>query len=115
MTNKKHSARGMSLIKALILVFILILVLSYFKISIKSVVESPESQSNISYVTGAGKNLWNDHLKEPTAYLWNNIVIDIFWKSFINNMERIRDGEKTDLENLAPTFPTGVTDKAKAN
>ncbi len=95
---------GISIIGILILGFILILVLSYFKISIKSVVESPTGQENINYVGGGTRNLWNDYLAQPAAYLWNDIFINIFWKSFVNNMERIRDGQPTDYQINAPTF-----------
>mgnify|MGYP003576130730 CR=1 FL=1 len=78
--------------------FILILVLSYFNISIKAVVESPTGQENLGYVQGTGKSLWNEYLAEPVHYLWHDIWLEIFWKSFINNMERIRDGQPTDFE-----------------
>lgn len=95
--------KGVSLIGILVLAFILILVLSYFGISVKSVVESPTGQENISYVGGGTRNLWNDYLKAPASYLWNDILVNIFWKSFVNNMERIRDGQPTDYETSAPT------------
>lgn len=84
--------------------FILILVLSYFKISIRAVVESPEGQDNIEYVGGGARSLWNDYFKEPAFYLWHDVFLDIFWQSFISNMERIRDGQPTDFEIHAPTL-----------
>ena len=95
--------KGISIIGILLLGIILLLVLSYFKISVRSVVESPEAQDNISYVGGGTRNLWNDYLKQPATYLWNDIFVDIFWKSFVNNMERIRDGQPTDYETSAPS------------
>lgn len=104
MKNLNNKKRGISIIGILLLGFVLILVLSYFKINIKSVVESPEAQENINYVGGGTRNLWNDYLKKPVSYLWNDIFIDIFWKSFVNNMERIRDGKPTDYELSAPVF-----------
>jgi len=101
--KKNKNQKGISLIGILILGFILILVLSYFKISIKSVVESPEAQENIQYVSGTSKNLWDEYLKEPVTYLWEDVFKDIFWASFINNMERIRDGQPTTLEESMTT------------
>ena len=98
-SNKKN---GISIIGFLILAFIVILVLSYFKISIKSVVEDEYTQENLEYVGGGTRNLWNDYFKEPANYLWNEIFLNIFWQSFINNMERIRDGQPTDYEMAAP-------------
>jgi hypothetical protein len=101
--NQTKTQKGISILGILLLGFILILVLSYFKISVKSVVESPEAQENISYVGGGTRNLWNDYLQKPASYLWNDVFINIFWKSFINNMERIRDGKSTDYEDAAPS------------
>ena len=103
MINFDEKIKGISIIGVLFLGFILILVLSYFKISVKSIVESPEAQENIEYVGRGTRNLWNDYLQEPASYLWNDIFINIFWKSFINNMERIRDGKPTDYELAAPS------------
>ena len=102
--NKFNNKKGISIVGILILGFILILILSYFKISVRSVVESPEAQDNITYVGGGTRNLWNDYFKEPASYLWNDIFKNIFWASFVDNMERIRDGKPTDYENSAPTL-----------
>jgi DNA-binding YbaB/EbfC family protein len=51
--HKKN--KGISIIGALLLGFILILVLSYFKISVRSVVESPEAQDNLELITVSGE------------------------------------------------------------
>ena len=99
----KKLEKGISIIGILFLGFIIILVLSYFNISVKSVVESPTGQENINYVGGGTRNLWNDYLQKPVSYLWNDVFINIFWQSFINNMERIRDGKPTDYELNAPS------------
>lgn len=95
---------GISILGIIFLGLILILILSYFNISVRSVVESPTGQDNLNYVGGGTRNLWNDYLKKPADYLWNDIFVNIFWKSFISNMERIRDGKPTDYENAAPLF-----------
>ena len=95
--------RGISILGIILLGIILILALSYFGISIRSVVESDEAQDNIEYVGGGTKSIWEKYLKEPATYLWNDIFIDIFWEGFVSNMEKIRDGEPTDYEEAAPT------------
>ncbi len=100
----KSKKNGISIIGILFLGVIIILVLSYFKISVRSVVESPTGQDNISYVGGGTVNLWDTYLSKPASYLWNDVFINIFWKSFINNMERIRDGQPTDYQNSAPSI-----------
>ncbi|MEX2028909.1 MAG: hypothetical protein WD963_00290 [Candidatus Paceibacterota bacterium] len=93
--------RGISIIGILLLGFILILVLGYFKISVRGVVESPGSQENIEYVKDTSRSFWEKYLKDPADYLWNDVWVDIFWQGFINNMERIRDGKPTDLDTAA--------------
>ena len=100
-TNKIKG--GISILGIIFLTIILVLILSYFNVNIKAVVESPNTQENINYVSGGGKSLWNDYLKKPAEYLWNDVWKKIFWASFISNMEKIRDGKPTDMQNMAPT------------
>ena len=94
---------GVSILGILLLGVILILTLSYFNINIKAVVENPTTQDNINYVKGNSKSLWNDYLKKPLTDFYNDVWVKIFWKSFISNMENIRDHKPTDLEKMAPT------------
>ena len=94
--------RGMSLLGIIVVGFILILALSYFNISIRTVVESPVAQDNINYVGDTGRSVWDRYLQAPASYLWNDVWVDIFWKGFINNMKRIRDGEPTEWNTSAP-------------
>ena len=97
---KNHNKQnGVSILGILILGVIIILALSYFNISIKTVVESPTGQENVNYVGGGAKNLWTTYLAKPASYLWYDVWVNIFWKSFISNMERIRDGQPTDIDN----------------
>ncbi|PIR68611.1 hypothetical protein COU49_00085 [Candidatus Nomurabacteria bacterium CG10_big_fil_rev_8_21_14_0_10_35_16] len=99
---KNTQNRGISILGILIFGFILILVLSYFNISVRGVVESPTTQDNINYVSTSSKSFWDKYLKDPASYLWNDVWIEIFWQGFINNMERIRDGKPTDFDEAAP-------------
>ena len=101
--NKTGKKGGISILGILFLTVILIFVLSYFNVSLKSVVESPSSQNNINYVGGAGKSLWNDYLKKPVTKFWDDVVVNIFWASFISSMENIRDNKPTNIEKAAPT------------
>ncbi len=91
----------------IILGVLIVLILSYFNINLRAVVENPNTQDNLHYVGGATVNLWNRYLKKPTLYIWQDVFLDIFWKSFINNMERIRDGQPTDIDNAAAKIKTG--------
>lgn len=99
LANKKA---GMSILGAVVLGILIILVLSYFNVSIKSVVESPTGKENINYVREGAKGLWGKYLAGPASYLWKDVWLDIFWQGFINNMERIRDGKPTIMDESAP-------------
>jgi hypothetical protein len=100
MKNSK-SQKGISILGVLVSGFILILVLSYFNISIRAVVDSPTGQDNINYVGGTTKTFWDKYFAGPAHYLWQDVWIDIFWKGFISNMERIRDGKPTDFDDAS--------------
>jgi len=97
---------GISILGILFLGVILMFVLSYFNISFKTAVEKPAVQDNAKYVEGTGRSLWNEYLKKPADYLWNEVWVKIFWASFITNMEDIRDHKPTDMQKMAPTINT---------
>lgn len=105
----KSKKAGISILGIIILAIIVLLVLGYFHVSVKSVVNNPTSQDNINYVGGGIENLWNQYFAEPASYLWNDVWVNIFWKSFIDNMERIRDGQPTVLDNAAKNLQVQPT------
>ena len=81
------------------------LVLSYFNISIKTVVNNPTGQENITYVGGGARSLWNDYLAKPFSNVLNSTVVKGLWDSFITNMQYIHDGKPTDFQRSAPIVP----------
>lgn len=85
MRNFNDKKRGISIIGVIFLAVVIILTLGYFHISIKSIVESPVGQENINYVGGVSRNFWNDYLKKPTEYVWNDLWIPV-WKSFTSSI-----------------------------
>ena len=100
MTNLNKKG-GISILGIIVLAIILILVLGYFHISIRTVVENQTSQDNINYVKGNTESVWSKYFADPAHYLWQDVWVNIFWQGFINNMERIRDGQPTSLDNAA--------------
>ena len=102
-SRKKNE--GISIVGILLIGVVAIFVLSYFKIDIKGVVESPTAQENVGYVKEGSKTVWEKYLKEPAEYLWNDIFVDLLWKAFVNNLERVRDGQPTDIELASPQLP----------
>ncbi len=107
-----NTQKGISILGIVILGFLLILVLSYFNISIKGAVESPTGQENITYVGGAIRSLWDNYLKAPATYLWKDVWVNIFWRGFIENMERIRDGEPTDFDEAAENLKVNTSTRS---
>ena len=99
-----HNQRGF--LRFILIIIILILVLSYFNIDIRGIVESPQSQKNISYVWGWTSFVWMEYLRSPVLYFWNNIFINLLWESFVSNMERIKAGQPHDFELNAPQVPS---------
>lgn len=91
------------MIRWIILLIIAIAVLSYFGVSVRSVVESDAFQENFSYVWDSGKYLWDNHLAGPARYLWYNIFMELIWDSFIENMERIKEGGSIEMMDYAPS------------
>ncbi len=77
------------MIKWIVILIILILVLSYFGISIQSVVNSPAGQSNFSYVWNGATYVWNTYLSGPANYLWNNLGSSL-WNAFQQGVQNIK-------------------------
>src|ERR1035437_5073437 len=103
MKNFKNNKKGgISILGILLLGVILIVALSYFHINIQSVVQSPDAQNNFSYVGTSSRNLWTDYLAKPVADVLNSTIVKTLWSSFISNMQKIHDGQPTDIQLLAP-------------
>jgi hypothetical protein len=84
------SNRG--LIQLLILLLIALIVLGYYGISVRSAVNNPTTQDNISYVWNGTVNIWDDYLQAPAGYLWN-IFIDDIWTPALDNLINIKNGQ----------------------
>ncbi len=104
--KKVQSNRQGGFIKLLVLFVILIVIISYFGIDLRAIVESPETQGNLGYVWGLAVTVWDNYLARPVLYFWNNIFVDLLWESFVNNMERIKNGEPHDFILNAPSVGT---------
>ena len=80
------------LIQLLILLLIALIVLGYYGISVRSAVENPTTQDNVSYIWTGTVTVWDDYLKLPAGYLWNIFVNDI-WDPAIIGLEGIKNGQ----------------------
>ena len=101
----RNTLKNNGLIKLILIIIIAILVLSYFSIDIRGVVESPQSQANFGYVGAWISAVWNTYLARPLCYLFNDIFINLLWSSFTDNLEKIKRGEPHDFNQNPPQVP----------
>ena len=73
----------------------------FFNFSIQAVVENEQTQENASYITTKLNTFYQEHLAANVGYIWNNIIVDLFWNNIIDNMERIKKGEPTNIGGLS--------------
>jgi hypothetical protein len=92
------------LIRLLILIFIALIVLGYYGVSVRNVVQNPTAQDNLSYVWTGATSVWDNYLKVPATYLWN-IFVNVIWVPAIKNLEAIQNGQPMDLQYGAPALP----------
>ncbi|MEK7575726.1 MAG: hypothetical protein AAB491_01400 [Patescibacteria group bacterium] len=67
------------IIHLILLAIIIIIILSYLGISIKSVIEGKTFKDNFDYVWEKVKYAWDNYLGGPIKYLWD-IFINILHK-----------------------------------
>lgn len=97
--------RQSGLIKLVLIIVVALIVLSYFGISVRSIIESPAGQDNFGYVGVWISSVWNTYLARPFSYLWNDIFIKLLWSSFTDNLEKIKRGEPHDFNQNPPQVP----------
>ncbi len=90
------------MIKLIIFIVLVIAVLSYFGVSVRTIVNSDMIQDNFSFVWGWVKQIWNNYMARPARYLWNDIFIELLWNSFVDNLEKIKSGEPIEMRENAP-------------
>ncbi len=100
MMNFKNDNRG--LVKWIIIILIAVIVLSYFGFDLRSIIEADQTQGNLGYLWGLGVITWDKYLSQPILYFWHNIFIDLIWETFVENMERIKNGQPTTIEDMSP-------------
>lgn len=87
------------------MIVIALLILSYFGLNIRAIVNSPAGQENFSYAQELMIKAWDGYLKKPVIYLWKDIFLDLIWNPAVENLTKIKDGEPDDLQSSAPEIP----------
>jgi len=91
------------MIRFIILIIIVIAVLSYFNFDLKTFFESDIVRNNFGFIWNWTTYVWDNYLKGPVDYLWNNVFIDLIWNSFIENLNRFKAGQGPDFN--TPQLP----------
>jgi len=101
--KKREVSRG--LVKTVIMIVVALLILSYFGLNIRTIVNSPAGQENFSYAQELMVKVWDGFLKKPVMYLWKDIFLDLIWNPAVENLTKIKNGEPDDLRTNAPEIP----------
>lgn len=67
------------LIKMIVVIVIALLILSYFGFNLRTLVDSPTTQENFNYAISFIVDIWNNYLKTPVMYVWNDVFIKLIW------------------------------------
>jgi hypothetical protein len=103
MNNNTHE-RG--IVKLIILIVAALLILSYFGINLRALVNSPTTQDNIAFTASTTVTVWDKYLKQPATYLWDQIFLNLIWGPAIDNLKNLRDNKPDTIQQSAPTIPT---------
>lgn len=81
-------------IRTLVVVIIILVILGLSGVSVQhDIVENPGVQENTSYVWTGAVHVWNTYLAQPLYFLWHDIFVNIIWRAFIINMQRLQNGQ----------------------
>jgi hypothetical protein len=101
----KYKTYNQGLIKTILIIVVALLILSYFGLNLRNIVNSPTGKDNFGYVKSLVVNTWNGYLKKPADYVWNKVFLPLIWQPAIENLTKIKNGEPDSIRSNAPTLP----------
>ncbi|MDH5442419.1 MAG: hypothetical protein OEX08_02345 [Candidatus Nomurabacteria bacterium] len=85
------------LLKWFLISIAILFALGYFGINLRNISQNDTNRDNVAFVTETSQKVWYQYLSTPFQYLWNDVFVDVLWAAFIDNMQRLRDGQPTVL------------------
>jgi len=83
----KNHKQGLSLIKFLFAVVIIIVFISLLGFNIQQdIVMNETVQTNFSFITNWLASIWENRLATPVLYIWNDIIIEQLWQPFLEGI-----------------------------
>ncbi|MCL5782142.1 MAG: hypothetical protein M1459_02170 [Patescibacteria group bacterium] len=104
MLKKSNTRRG-GILKTVLIIVAILIILGYFGFNLRTIVASPTVHDNLVYVWELIKTGWNDYLKAPFNYLWNNFWMPYIWNPFIDTLIRMQGGGPAVPIDTAPQLP----------
>jgi len=85
MGTKLQKNRGF--IKLIVIFILIIATLSYFKIDISAVIESPPVQAIWSFI----QTLWANFISPLVTYVWDNILRDFIFENVVDFFQQAEE------------------------
>lgn len=76
-------------IKLIILIVIVLILLGYFGFNVENIINSSVVRGNLQYVWNIALNFWNTYLASTANYLWDKVVIDLFWNNLTALLNKV--------------------------
>jgi hypothetical protein len=93
--NMRNSKQQGGFIQLIIVLIIVLIVLGYFGFNVQQIIQSPSVSSNLNYVWGLAVGLWNNYLIVPVTFVWNKIIVGMFWNNFAGMIEKVQSPPPT--------------------
>ncbi|MDE2038072.1 MAG: hypothetical protein KGI69_02505 [Patescibacteria group bacterium] len=94
------------LVKLVVMIVIALLVLSYFGINLRRLVDSPTNQDNVAYIASSTAGVWNGYLKQPATFAWG-IFVSYIWDPALQGLIDLKNHKQTpDFGSSTPALPS---------
>lgn len=103
---KKNTNNRGGLLRTVIIVVTVLIVLGYFGFNLRNIIASPTVRDNLVYAKELTVTGWNNYLKGPATYLWNQFFYPYIWTPFFETLERMKGGGPAVTVDQVPQMST---------